>query len=650
MSLLETLTSAGERASEARGWLVSGRAARFLTGTQEMEELEDGWVRPWRFSGIERQALASCLAWHPGRFRQLAACTAGVCLRLATDASEIAFSVRLDGLTSAARMALRACGEDIGPRQETDPTFAAAADGEPIAVEYSVPHARALEWLGGAEGLRLVSVSLVDEVGPGGIQTMVLPGLGMRREVEIWLPFERGCVLRDVWCDGTYLEPLPPRERLVVLGDDMCQGFGAKDAAHTWPALLSQSLGLELLNLSLAGQVFQPSMLVDLDLGGARHVVVHLGEHYAHERVAPGEAARDARSFVAELQRRMDKRACLEVVMPASGATEVGGRTQPLTRAFWRETEDLLRKRVALGAAELRLTDAARLGDAGADVVEQLEEREGMRAAHALVARRLEIAMLGAPVGGRRAQALATLGRWGVGALPMAAAIAEGHAEVLFAAPACVLARVRDGSQLVCATDAAVLADAVALCLTAGTTTIVYGPSDEREDMRALEKALATRLGLSHRTCAYLATCGADGMAGLEAAEGVIDVSGAVVPLDESHEEVVWSHLRHPEQLGHALLRQLLAEGAFLGAFEGERLVGFVGERADGSLGLLEVFRHYRRRGWGRALELAKVCRLVGEGRAVRMLVNPRATSMLALQRSLSLDVSSRAHVVILNP
>ena len=647
MSLLETLTSAGERASEARGWLVSDHAARFLTGTQETEELEDGWVRPWRFSSVERQALSSCLAWHPGRYRQLAATTAGVCLRMVTDASEVAFSVRPDGLSSAARMALRVCGTELGQRQEMGPTFAAASDGEPLTVEYGVPHTRALEWLGGAEGTRLVSVSLDDEVGPGGIKTMVLPGLGVRRELEVWLPFERGCILRDVWCDGTYLEPLPPRERLVVLGDDMAQGFGAPDAAHTWPALLAQSLGLELANLSLAGQVFQPSMLVDLDLGGVRHVVVSLGAHYAHERVAPSEATRDARSFVAELQRRMDGSACLEVVTPETGTAEVGGRPQPLTRAFWRETEELLRARAAVGAADVRLTDAARLEDADAQAA---DPRADLREAHALVARRLEIVMRGAPARELRARAQAILAGWGTNALPMAAAIGEGHAEVLYAAPTCVLARVRDGSQLVCATDADILADAATLSLT-GTTTVLLGPSEEREELRALEKVLAARLGLSHRTCAYLVTCTADGaLDGVEGTEGGAEVPGEVVPLDETHEEAVWSHLRHPERLGHALLRQLLAEGAFLGAFEGERLVGFVGEQPDGSIGLLEVFRRFRRQGFGRALELAKISRLTGEGRVVRMLVNPRSTSALALQRQLSLEVSERAHVVVLSP
>ncbi len=55
--------------------------------------------------------------------------------------------------------------------------------------------------------------------------------------------------------------------------------------------------------------------------------------------------------------------------------------------------------------------------------------------------------------------------------------------------------------------------------------------------------------------------------------------------------------------------------GVVFGAFVDGCLAGFVGEHSEGSMGMLEVFPAYRRRGLGMALESFQINRLLDQGR-----------------------------------
>lgn len=89
-------------------------ARELVRGAIELEELPYGWVRPWRFSAAQRRALASCLAWYPGIYRQMAACTAGVRLEFETDASEVFIEVRTDREPRATRNVLAGMKPQVG--------------------------------------------------------------------------------------------------------------------------------------------------------------------------------------------------------------------------------------------------------------------------------------------------------------------------------------------------------------------------------------------------------------------------------------------------------------------------------------------------------------------------------------------------------
>ena len=54
--------------------------------------------------------------------------------------------------------------------------------------------------------------------------------------------------------------------------------------------------------------------------------------------------------------------------------------------------------------------------------------------------------------------------------------------------------------------------------------------------------------------------------------------------------------------LGPTYLRDRIAAGDMIGAFDGDNLAGFIGLHAEGSMGMLEVLPDFRRKGLGRML------------------------------------------------
>ena len=67
---------------------------------------KNGWVRPQRFTPDQLRALGSVRAWHPGLFRSMSACTSGVTLEFATDASCVSVELRMDQPSKGAQAVL----------------------------------------------------------------------------------------------------------------------------------------------------------------------------------------------------------------------------------------------------------------------------------------------------------------------------------------------------------------------------------------------------------------------------------------------------------------------------------------------------------------------------------------------------------------
>lgn len=282
---------------QARERLVSAPAAGLLHGVVSATEQGFRWVRPLRFSEEQLRALGSCQAWHPGLFRQMARTTAGVCVEFETDALEVALEVAPDAEPKGTRAVLEAIDRDdpAGPRPHDG--FSADIDG------------RRHEVLGmPAQGEGLVVLTLAGHDPEDELGLQPLPGMGRTHHVRIWLPTLRGCVVRDVICDGSFIHPVAHRKQLLVLGDSIAQGFVADDPAHSWPTLLASRLGLDLVNQGVGGQVFQPGSLFGLagSVDPAR-IVIAFGENYRYEPCVARRVSADVRAYLGDVARLWPK-------------------------------------------------------------------------------------------------------------------------------------------------------------------------------------------------------------------------------------------------------------------------------------------------------------------------------------------------------
>lgn len=343
----------------------SRRAEELLHGAVRVERVADGWVRPWRVLPSQLRALESCLAWYPGIFRQMAACTAGVALEFATDASRVVVEVRADAEPNATRAVLR--GVDGTGSGLAHDGLSADVDGRHLAVRLPEPVADPVP---GARRPEPPHVTFeLDEGGgaPGG-DLLCLPGFGRTRRVRIWLPALRGCELGWVRGDGTVLEPVAARPSLLVLGDSLSQGFVCGDPALAWPSVVSAELGCGLLNQSIGAQVYQPSSLTGAEgiATEVDRVVVMLGANYRYGRCNVGVVGREVSGLLERVSRLWSAAPVWVVTPPADGAGP-----EPVRGSCYREVAGIVEaaceraagRRAQRGEAPLFVVDGGWLLD-----------------------------------------------------------------------------------------------------------------------------------------------------------------------------------------------------------------------------------------------------------------------------------------------
>lgn len=97
----------------------------------------------------------------------------------------------------------------------------------------------------------------------------------------------------------------------------------------------------------------------------------------------------------------------------------------------------------------------------------------------------------------------------------------------------------------------------------------------------------------------------------------------------------------HYQLEGEDYLRSLLEQGQLLGGFYAGAMVGFAGCHTEGSMGLLEIFPPYRRRGFAAALEGYLIGLELSRSHVPFGQVLTDNAPSLALQRSLGMTLSS---------
>lgn len=108
--------------------------------------------------------------------------------------------------------------------------------------------------------------------------------------------------------------------------------------------------------------------------------------------------------------------------------------------------------------------------------------------------------------------------------------------------------------------------------------------------------------------------------------------------LDLSHLDFVLSHYSNSSDREY--IAERLQAGVVFGAFVENQPAGFIGEHAEGSLGMLEILPAYRRRGIGEALAIQATNRHLRQGFTPFSQIKAGNLASLALQKKLGYTVS----------
>lgn len=87
-------------------------------------------------------------------------------------------------------------------------------------------------------------------------------------------------------------------------------------------------------------------------------------------------------------------------------------------------------------------------------------------------------------------------------------------------------------------------------------------------------------------------------------------------------------------------LEKLVGRKSVLLGYDGERLIGFIGEHLEGSMGLLHVIPEYRRKGFGAALQKHLIARTMEKGYVPFGQVEKGNLGSLELQKKLGMTQS----------
>ncbi len=575
--------------------LVRRPAKELLHGCVAISTSRDGWVRPQRLTQGQIRAVGSVLAWHPGLYRTMAQTTAGVTVEFTTDSSEIALEVSLDPEPAGTRSELKYVPDEVAfvdggeGRIQTHDGFGLEVDGKILdPVMPKVGKGAFSFWVDDPRK------SPADGIGQ-------LPGMGDTHHVRVWLPCLRGCALRSVVGNGTMIEPVPQRRQLLVLGDSIAQGFVCGDPSQSWPAQLARKMGLDLLNQSIGGQVFQPGTFSGLrEVTDVSHIIVALGANYRYERCQERLVRRDLTQYFSQLDSLWPD--TTTYVLDPLWHNEEAYPSH--AGSCWHQLPAMIAD-VSGRYGQMHLVDGMRLLDHKAKYLSDGYEHpspEGMRQ----VAQRMKILIT------HRERSQEDLRVIAEGALkkaprrciPLREMVRRGIGTIEYASKDCVLLRTPDGIQTFWSSDQD-LGRSVIVTLLSSSVIVCLEPVLVRE----IQQACSLPDLRPYHLC-YLdeSTPKAKTKGGSKSKKSAgADVPRDIRPLDQAFFAQVRAGYADQGMASDEEIRGLLDGGGILGGFEDGELVGFVGEHPCGSIGMLYVLPDHRGRGWGRSLLEAKV-------------------------------------------
>lgn len=640
-------------------------AQTLLHGALEYTHLSKGWVRPWRVTPEQFRQLGSCRAWHPGLYRQMARTSADIFLEFDTDSSELVLEVALDEtpegtqamLDIAERLRVSyphdvVCGEDISPEHvaiTTKPSFkelnAHSCLYEGLAIDIDNRH---LSHIFPDTTTNMLSI-FCDDPATRPLQDMVqLPGFGGEHHVRIWLPSLTSSRVRTLWGNGSYIQPRKKRPQVLVLGDSISQGFITGCSACTWPEVMGSILDVDVVNQSIGGIVFQSGLFLGLSSAvSPSAIIVALGANYRYEACSGIEVMRDIHQYFEEIH-RVWPHVPTWVVSPIYHSPDLYPE-HPMS--MYHEVDEYIKRGIAsykhmrfISGATLMDHDVQLFADAYGHPGELGARELGLRMALVLVSelsadsqretlmsRALRVMRAGSHQKSsqqKNSQQKNHDERFDPVSFTLQEVIRSQETEILYCDEDLVLIKPAEGefslwvnpmvldklelqhmppmiphASLKNSNHTIPLIQRIQHVLAMWVDKGALRLSDERlVDIVRVACPCQTRIPY------YLAWY--EGKKHLS-----IPKHYQFKKLQPKDFETVMRHYHYAEFYNAEAIRTLLSEGKFIGGYEGDKLVGFIGEHPYGALGMLEVFEPYRRRGWGKALLSYKVNEWLSCGR-----------------------------------
>lgn len=114
----------------------------------------------------------------------------------------------------------------------------------------------------------------------------------------------------------------------------------------------------------------------------------------------------------------------------------------------------------------------------------------------------------------------------------------------------------------------------------------------------------------------------------------------AIRRLDERYLLFLMKHYSRPTDEDY--MRERLQAGVVYGAFCGKDITGFIGQHAEGSIGMLEVLPQFRRTGIAMTLESFLVNKLLSQGRVPFSQIVLGNTASIELHKKLGFTISEK--------
>lgn len=576
------------------------RANELLCGAQAVQTESKARIRPLRVTLDQLRVLGSCEAWHPGLFRQMARTSSGITLEFTTDSSEVIVEAVIDpepkGTSAVLDVARRLRRNNSHDEICESPSTISSWDGIAIDIDdHELPVFMP------RQGDEYFSFLLEDPKDARAAASLQLPMFGGVHTVRIHLPLLRGITLGNIWGNGSFIKPLSrDLPQMLMLGDSVAQGFISGDPRLNYPRLLADKLHMRLINQSIGGQVFQPGLL----WGSPAHIspqliICDLGDNYRYEPCSRRLVMRDIHRYFEELHRLWPHVPTL-VITPIWNAEDV----YPIHRlSCAREVPQLIENKVS-GYDNVFLVNGQNLLEHNSEFMADYYGHPGVKG-HREIARRLEIAyealMLKTDVHTRteaQARAQLLLEKAPKSAFPLAYNLSAGIGVLRYATEHLVI--------LACGENYMIYGDDAKLCaqvlrvLRPRAGVCVFNPKLAKVCMQVLGRSEVH----PYATCVYESK-----------KKRRISASRHIRTLDRSYLSTIQKHYRYAADIPESELLSDLDSGHFIGGFEHGELIGFIGEHRYGSIGMLEVFRLHRRRGWGQALLSYKINQFLEAGK-----------------------------------